>query len=70
MVWDRHDDLYAYGPIERFAAALDAMGYRQAPLVNPGAHMHHYRKSCDEMARALIEEFDWVVSPLRPEDEQ
>jgi hypothetical protein len=70
VVWDRHDDFYAYGPIERFAAALDAMGYRQAPLVSPGAHMHHYRETCDKMARALIEEFDWVVSPLRPEDEQ
>jgi len=70
VVWDRHDQLFAYGPLARYAAELDALGFRRgdARIVSP--HQHHYRQEFDADARALLAYFCWTHSPLRAEDEQ
>lgn len=70
VVWDRHNHLFAYGPLDRHAAELEALGCEQGPLASLGVHRHYYREACDPLARALIDAFDWTYSPLRPEDEQ
>jgi hypothetical protein len=69
VVWDRHNQLFAYGPTERFVRQLNAMGFRPGK-VNIPAHAHHYRHEYDEMARQLMSALEWKHSPLRPEDEQ
>jgi hypothetical protein len=72
VVWDRHNQLYAYGPTDRYAEALTSMGFQSgevaAPIPIP--HTHHYRVEFDEQARQVIAAMPWKHSPLRPEDEQ
>lgn len=70
VVWDRHDQLFAYGQIERFAEALRSLGFTIGTTSVPVPHEHHYRAEFDLLARQLLTEFDWSYSPLRPEDQQ
>ncbi|MEW6763608.1 MAG: hypothetical protein AB1437_22535 [Pseudomonadota bacterium] len=70
VVWDRHNLIYAYGPLERFESALRRLGFGDGLPTAPFAHQHHYRPEFDRVAAAVLEEFDWRFSPLRPEDEQ
>ena len=70
VVWDRHVQLFAYGPVEQFASALRSLGFQEGQTLLPGPHEHHYRAELDSLARELIEAIDWSSSPLRPEDEQ
>lgn len=69
VVWDRHNQLFAYGPTERFLQRLGAMGFSPGKLEFP-AHAHYYRAECDDMARQLMSALEWIHSSLRPEDEQ
>lgn len=70
VVWDRHQQLFCYGPIDRFAECLKALGYTEGDLAHLGEHVHHYRAECDAMAASILRELDWSHSALRPEDEQ
>jgi hypothetical protein len=69
LAWDRHNLLYAYGPLDAFAQRLDAMGFSVGvPTLPP--HSHHYRVELDDLASRLLAHFTWTHSPLRPGDEQ
>ena len=70
LVWDRHDRLFAYGPLDGFDAALRGRGFVEGDAIIPSPHEHHYRRVCDAEARALLASQDWSWSPLQPEDEQ
>lgn len=70
LVWDRHDLLHAYGPLDRFAAELEALGFEPGQPEVPAHHAHHYHAEQDALAKRLIARFDWRCSPLRPEDVQ
>lgn len=70
VVWDRHNHLFAYGPIDRFVAALVALGFEEGGIAALGDHQHHYRPENDRDAADLIAWCDWLHSPLNPEDEQ
>lgn len=70
VVWDRHDKFFAYGPIQKLAPQLRAMGFHEGEIEPLGEHMHHYREELDPLASALIDEYRWTYSALRPEDEQ
>ena len=70
VVWDRHDQLFAYGPLDQFADALRSLGFTAGITSIPTPHEHHYRSEFDHLAKQLLTEFDWSYSPLRPEDEQ
>lgn len=70
LMWDRHDLLYAYGPIEGFREELIQGGYAPGQPHIPTPHRHHYRPEFDADARALLATYPWRYSPLRPEDEQ
>lgn len=70
LVWDRHDQLFAYGPLGDFDTALRERGFVEGDALIPSPHEHHYRTACDDEARAVLASQDWSWSPLRPEDEQ
>jgi hypothetical protein len=70
LVWDRHDLLYAYGPLEKFVKLLEATGYRLAQAVPiPSPHTHNYHAEWDSSERELAA-LGWRATPLRPSDEQ
>ncbi|MCU7646180.1 hypothetical protein [Pseudomonas piscis] len=70
VVWDRHNLIYAYGPLESYASALYGLGFGHGEAQMPVPHMHYYHPQLDELCRQLIARFDWRHSPLQPEDEQ
>lgn len=70
LVWDRHDLLHGYGPVDGYVEALEARGFTPGAPGMTQPHVHHYRPGLDEQARAVLARFDWAWSPLRPEDEQ
>ncbi len=70
IVWDRHNLIYAYGPLRKYERVLRAMGFEEGNPNVEFAHAHYYRSECDEDAKALLDYFDWSCSPLQPEDEQ
>ncbi|MGC5703358.1 hypothetical protein J4P02_24475 [Pseudomonas sp. NFXW11] len=70
VVWDRHNLIYAYGPLDAYARALRALGFSHGEAQLPVPHMHYYHPQLDELCRQLVGRFQWRHSPLRPEDEQ
>lgn len=70
VVWDRHDQLFGYGPLKRFESKLRSIGFVPGSPEVPVPHQHHYRAEFDDDARDVIAAFDWSHSPLRDRDEQ
>lgn len=70
VIWDRHNLVYAYGPVERYASTLRGLGFQEgAPNVS-FPHQHHYRSEFDSDAAGVLKTFEWRYSALQPEDEQ
>jgi hypothetical protein len=70
LVWERHNILYAYGPIVKFSKVLRSLGFDAGEPEIPAPHAHNYRKELDSYAKELLTVFDWSWSPLHNEDEQ
>ncbi|HEV7693386.1 MAG TPA: hypothetical protein VGO52_21300 [Hyphomonadaceae bacterium] len=72
IVWDRHNYIHAYGPLDRYSSILEAAGYAPGEVdrIAQREHLHHYRPELDHLATDLLNEFEWDWSPLRPADEQ
>jgi hypothetical protein len=68
LVWDRHNILYAYGPLPCFEEKLGSLGFHPGALKIPAPHEHHYRKECDADGASILGRFEWRYSELRPED--
>lgn len=64
LVLDEHDLVYAYGPLNAFAAHLDAGGFAHGTPDVPYPHAHYYNKEYDELEARLIAR-EWCrVLPL------
>lgn len=70
VVWDRHNMLYAYGPLEKYESVLLSSGFENEEPQVPGPHAHNYRQELDRYAKELLVTFKWSWSPLHKEDEQ
>lgn len=70
LVWDRHDILFAYGPLEQFQDILVREGFSPGVPAIPSQHSHHYHEAFDAQEAAVLGAFPWRHSPLRPQDEQ
>ena len=69
VVYDRHNVLYAYGPLEAFEDVLTEHGLRRGPVELPVPHSHHYHDHHDASEARLLQAFDWIYSPPRDGDE-
>lgn len=70
LVWDRHNMMFTYGPLDCFKAKLTALGFDEGVLPVLGTHQHHYRAEFDAIAGSILSALEWRLSPLRPEDVQ
>jgi hypothetical protein len=70
IVWDRHDLVHGYGPVEAMIEALRALGFRPGNPAIPSPHTHSYHAELDDEARAILAHVEWTRTPLQPEDEQ
>lgn len=69
IVYDNHDLLYAYGPLERFVGIAAARGMNEGEIGIPAPHMHGYHEAYDEAEERLLSAVDWLESPLQPGDD-
>ena len=70
VVWDRHNQIFAYGPLDRFESELRLLGFSPGVPEVPVPHEHHYRAELDSLAQKVLKALKWSHSPLQPEDEQ
>ena len=70
LVWDRHDLIYAYGPLEEFRALLKESLQEGEVNGPPNPHAHMYHAQFDDSERKLLHYFEWSRSPLLAIDEQ
>jgi hypothetical protein len=70
LVYDRHNVLYAYGPLEIIAASLDEMGYRAENFEMPFPHAHYFHVENDLRVEELLQQWDWQHFPLQEADEE
>ena len=70
LVYDRHNLIYAYGPIQRFELVLETLGYKETPKVSLSfEHQHHYYPEFDALAEELTAKLAERRSDLQPGDE-
>jgi hypothetical protein len=70
IVWDRHNDIFIYGDLDKFVKVLVDIGFKEQRVSTLAEHRHFYREEFDADALALLMTFDWHRTPLRAEDEQ
>jgi len=70
IVWDRHDLIHGYGPVDCMVVALRALGFRIGRASIPSPHVHNYHASLDGDARDVLTHMEWMHTPLELEDEQ
>ena len=71
IVLDRHNVIYAYGPLDLFEAALFRIGAgsRGLPRI-PDPHVHHYHDEWDDSEREVLAALPWIRKPLKDSDVQ
>lgn len=70
LVYDKHNVIYAYGPLHDFKAVLRASGLDEAPEVRfPSPHSHRYHAQFDDDQAGILRDYQWVHSPLMPGDD-
>lgn len=68
LVWDRHDLIYAYGPLVRFAEILRELKLSASPVQIPVPHSHHYHEDFDAEELRLLQYLEWTRAPLAFDD--
>jgi hypothetical protein len=72
LVYDRHNVIYAYGPLERFVATLTSAGLAESKdtrLHFRSQHAHHYHADFDSYEDRILHQEEWSLTPLQPGDE-
>jgi hypothetical protein len=70
LIYDRHNVIYAYGPLTAWTQALAADGFNEVPDVRfPSPHSHHYHQRLDLEQDRLITYYDWHRTPSKESDE-
>ena len=71
LVYDHHNVVYAYGPIEAYRRVLEARGLKQVPEVRfPSPHVHRYHVENDEWEASIMTRWAWRKTPLQENDDR
>jgi len=66
LVYDKHDLIYAYGPLDCYLEVLARHGMNQGEFDLPFPHYHNYFPEFDSLERAIIENHTWKRTPIVP----
>jgi hypothetical protein len=69
LVYDNHDLVYAYGPLEGFKSVLTALGFSEGAVAIPAQHQHSYNQQYDSSEDDVMGYWDWKHFPLQPDDD-
>ena len=69
LVYDQHNVIYAYGPLQRFTEILKESGLQKGDVTFPVPHRHNYNPENDDTEERLFQHWAWIGSPLLPSDD-
>ena len=70
LVYDRHNVIYAYGPLDVFEKVLRVRGMTEVTnVVLPSPHAHQYNSEFDADEASVLAYMPWLFSPLREDDD-
>lgn len=69
LVYDQHNLIYAYGPLEGYEEIVHRSGLREGTVTIPAPHSHHFHPAFDDDEDALLSRWNWTRSPLRDGDQ-
>lgn len=69
VVYDRHEVLFAYGPVDAYLDTLKADGLTEGAVEVPSPHWHVYHPEFDDEEAALLRRWQWTRKPLEEGDE-
>jgi hypothetical protein len=69
LVYDQHNVIYAYGPVDEFRAVVEGAGLTRGPVQFPVPHVHAYNSQMDSEEERLLIWWEWRWSSLREGDE-
>jgi hypothetical protein len=70
LVYDRHNKIYAYGPLDKFSSLVsgDALSLSNGVPI-PCPHSHHYHEEFDAEEVAIMRHWSWSHFPLVDSDD-
>lgn len=69
LVYDRHDVIYAYGPLPAMIELLKQKGFAEVEALHvPIPHSHHYHERFDTDETAMLKHWEWLKSELQETD--
>jgi hypothetical protein len=69
IVYDHHNVIYAYGPLDRFEHVLRVRGLKRGPVQFPVPHSHNYNPEFDQAEAAMMRYWSWEKCPLQDGDD-
>lgn len=69
LVYDQHNVVYAYGPLDQFEERLIRRGMSAGEIRFPAPHQHMYHPAFDVSENQMLAYWDWKQFPLAPGDE-
>ena len=69
LVYDQHNVIFGYGPLNRFKTILKLRGFRQGDFWFPAPHSHSYAPENDVEEERLMSEREWQYFSLQPGDD-
>jgi hypothetical protein len=72
LVYDRHNIIYAYGPLDGFIRILNSFELTESKeqfLRYESPHVHRYHSEFDRDEEQILSQYKWTRSSLRPGDE-
>lgn len=66
LVYDKHDILYAYGPLDCYIETLERNGLKEGEFDLPFPHYHNYFPEFDREEAHLIDSHTWKRTGILP----
>jgi len=66
LVYDKHNLIYAYGPLDGYLEVLRRHGIEEGEFELPFPHYHNYFPEFDDQERAIIQGNRWRRTPIVP----
>jgi hypothetical protein len=70
LVYDQHNVIFAYGPLEGYEEILRGRGLRPGTVTYPTPHCHHYHPEHDDSEDRILRRWAWAKTPLQDGDQQ
>lgn len=69
LIYDQHDVIFAYGPIEQFKEKLSQEAFKEIEFDFPYPHVHNFHSENNNELKRLLNFWDWDRYDLEESDE-